>query len=63
MRVGLRLVDREAHEVIGFVDFDLRGKDLAEYNVDPEKWMRETHDVLVAAMKLAHSVKAGDEAK
>lgn len=56
MRVGLRLVDREANppEVIGFVDFDLRGKELREYQADPDKWSRETHDVLVEYMKALH---------
>lgn len=54
MRVGLRLVDEEAHEVLGFVDFDLRGKELAEYKADPEKWRREAHDALVGYMKLRH---------
>jgi hypothetical protein len=51
VRVGVQLVDPDTHEVIGFVDFDLRGKELAEFQADPAKWRRETNDFLVALMK------------
>lgn len=51
MRVGHRVVDLENGEVLGFVDYDLRGAAKREYEQDPEKWHRDTNTILVAALR------------
>lgn len=62
MRIGVRVLNSEKTEVLGFVDFDLRGKDLEAYRADPEAWRKETGEVLTAMFE-AHHRKLAEQGK